>query len=74
MVDAELLHQQDALLDGFGVGGCTEGTEGMVVGIAFEEHFTAVESEAELRAERDGADAELIAGLIGDGAIFTQEL
>ena len=74
MVHAELFHQQDALLDGLGIGGSTEGAEGVVVGIAFEEDFTAVELEAELGSELDGADAELVAGLIGHRAVVAQQL
>ena len=74
MVHAELLHQQDALLDGLGVGGRTEGTEGVVVGIALEQHLAAVELQPELWTELDGADAELVAGLVGYGAVVTQQL
>ena len=74
MVHAELFHQQDALLDGLGIGGSTEGTEGVVVGIALEQHLAAVELQTELWTELDGADAELVAGLVGYGAVVTQEL
>ena len=74
MVHAELFHQQDALLDGLGIGGSTEGAEGVVVGIAFEEYLAAIELEAEVGSELDGADAELVAGLIGHRAVVAQQL
>ena len=74
MVHAELFHQQDALFDSLRIGGCTEGAECMVVGIALEEHLMAIEFETEVRAELDGADTELVAGLVGHRAVLAQQL
>ena len=58
MVHSELLHQQNALLDGVGIVGSTERSERVVVGIALEEHLLAVELHAEVGAELYGTDAE----------------
>ena len=45
-----------------------------MVGIAFEEYLAAIELEAEIGSELDGADAELVAGLIGHRAVVAQQL
>ena len=47
VVDTELLHQLYAFLDGSWVGCCTKGAEGVVVGIALQQHFPAIEFQTE---------------------------
>ena len=74
MVHAELLHQTDALLDGLGVVGCAEGSEGMVVGVALEQHLASVELQTVFWSHLDGAYAELVAGLVGHGTVIRQQL
>ena len=73
MVDAELLHQLQALLDGTGIVGCTECTEGVVVGIALEQHFLAVEFQSETWTNLNCANAKLSAHLVGHCSVFPQE-
>ena len=55
VVEAEVLEQLDALLDGARIGGGTERTECVVVGNAFEDHLTAVELKAKRGTVLDGA-------------------
>ena len=73
MVVAERLHQLYALLDGTGIGSCAKGTEGVVVGITLEQHFLAVEPEAEGGRELDGAHSKLLAYLVNGVAFFVVE-
>ena len=64
MVDAILLHQLQALLDGTRIGGSAEGSQVVVVGIAFQQHFTAIEPQAIVRAYLYGTDAEVVSNTI----------
>ena len=60
MVHAEGFHQQDALLDGPGIGGSTQCAHRVVVGIAFQQHLLAVQLQAEGRSYLHGAQAEML--------------
>ena len=71
VVDTELLHQLYAFLDGSWVGCCTEGTEGVVVGIALQQHFPAVELQTECRADFNGADTKQVGYLIGHATVLS---
>ena len=73
VVHAKLLQQSDALLDGLGVGGGAECAEGMVVGAALEDHLPAIEAEAEVGAELDGAESEVVGGHVGYGAVAAEQ-
>ena len=73
VVDAKLLHQENALFDGAGIVGGTEGTQGVVVGISLQEHFPAVELHAEGGTELHRADAEMLGNAVGDGAVGPDE-
>ena len=46
----------------------------MVVGITFQQHLLPIQFQSEVRPESDGADAEVIAGLIGHRTVLTQQL
>ena len=60
VVDAILLHQLQALLDGTRIGGSTEGSQVVVVGIAFEQDFLSVELQAEVGTYLHGTNAEMV--------------
>ena len=72
MVHAKLLNQLQALLDSLGVGRSTEGSQRVVIGIALQDYFLAIKFQSEIRTELYGADAEVIAYLVGNRSIFTQ--
>ena len=64
MVHTELLDQLESLLDGTRIGSCTQGTEGMMVGIALQQDLLAIHQQALLRNDFDGAHAKLFFNLI----------
>ena len=66
VVEAEVLEQLDALLDGTRIGGGTERAEGVVVGNALEDHLAAIELEAKRRTVLDGTDTEGLCHPVGD--------
>ena len=70
VVDAELLHQLQALLDGTGVGGSSQCTEGVVVGIPLQQHLLAVELHAVFRAVFHGTYTEVLTVFVGYGTIL----
>src|SRR5574344_62319 len=47
MVEPKLLEQFEPFLDGTGIGCCTQGAQGMMVGNALEQHLLTIESESE---------------------------
>ena len=73
VVEAEVLEQLDALLDGTRIGGGTESTERVVVGNAFEDHLTAVELKAEGGTVFDGTDSEGLRHPVGDTSAVVTE-
>ena len=73
VVDAKLLHQLQALLDGTGIGGSSQRTEGMVVGIALQQHLLAVELHAVFGTVLHSAYAEVLAVFVGYGTILAQQ-
>ena len=72
MVHTKLLNQLQALLDSLGVGRSTEGSQRVVIGIALQDYLLAIKFQSEIRTELYGADAEVIAYLVGNRSIFTQ--
>ena len=69
MVHSEFLHQFQSLLDGTRIGGSTQGTEGMMVGITLEEHLLAVHQQALLWDDFNGAHTKRLLYLVGDVAL-----
>ena len=74
VVHAVLLHQLEALLDGSGKGGSPQCAQRVVVGITFQEHLAPVQFHAVVGTELHGAKAEMVAHLVGHGAIRAQQL
>ena len=64
MVHTELLDQLESLLDGTRIGSCTQGTEGMMVGIALQQDLLAIHEQSLLRIQFDGTHAKLFFNLI----------
>ena len=58
MVHTELFDQLDTFLNGSRIVGCTQCTQRVVVGIAFQQHFLSVEQKSLLGSHFHGADAE----------------
>ena len=73
VVHAELLHQLDALLDGPRIGGSTKCSEGVVIGIALQQHLLTIKFKSKRRAELYGADAERRTDLVHHGAVLLQQ-
>lgn len=69
MVHSEFLHQFQSLLDGTRIGGSTQGTEGMMIGITLEENLLAVHQQALLWDDFDGAHTKRLLYLVGDVAL-----
>ena len=65
VVQSELFHELDTFLHGTRIGSSTKGTQGVVVGIALEQHFPAIEQEAAVGSDFNGAHAKLLAHLVG---------
>ena len=61
MVEPEVLQQPQPLLYGPGVGGSSEGSEGVVVGNTFEQYLAPIEFHAEIRAEFHTAHSKALA-------------
>ena len=70
MVHTELLDQLESLLYGAGICGGTECTEGMVVGIAFQKNFLAVEAKTEVWPYLHGTYSECLRNFIGYSSVF----
>ena len=64
MVHTELLDQLESLLDGTKIGSSTQGTEGMMVGIALQQDLPAIHQQSLLRIQFDGTHAKLFFNLI----------
>ena len=73
MVHAELLHQQQSLLDGSRIGCSAQGTQRVVVGVSFQQYFLAVQLQSVLGANLNGAYTETLAILVCHGAVFTHQ-
>ena len=66
MVHSEFLHQFQSLLDGTRIGCCTQGTEGMMIGITFQKHLFAVYQQALLRNDFDSTYTKRLLNLVGN--------
>ena len=70
MVHAKFLHQFYSLLHGARVGGSSEGSEGVVVGIAFEQYFLAVEQQPLTSYQCHVAYSEAFGHLVAHCSVF----
>ena len=74
MVHAKLLDEFQAFLDSLWIGCGTECSECVVVGIALQQHFVAVELQTEVGTELNSAETELVASLVGYRTVVLQQL
>ena len=74
MVHAKLLDELQTLLDSLRIGCSTECSECVVVGIALQQHFVAVELQTEVWTELDDAETELVTSLVGYRTVVLQQL
>ena len=70
VVHAKFLHQFYSLLHGARVGGSSEGSEGVVVGIAFEQYFLAVEQQPLTSYQCHVAYSEAFGHLVAHCSVF----
>ena len=68
MVHAEFLHQFQPLLDGTRISSSTQGTEGMMIGIALQQDLLAIHQQALLRNDFDGAHTKRLLNLVSNVA------
>ena len=73
VVHAEVFHQLYAFLHGTRIGGSSESTECMVVGIAFEQHFLPVEEQSLARYQSHVAYSKPLCYLVAHCAVFAYE-
>ena len=73
MIYAVILHQFDALLHRLRVSGSAESAESMMVCVAFQQHFLAIQHETLTRNEAYLTYAEALCHLIAHAAILTKK-
>ena len=74
MVHAKLLDELQAFLDSLWIGCGTECSECVVVGIALQQHFVAIEFQTEVGTELNSAETELVASLVSYRTVVLQQL
>ena len=73
VVQSELLHQLDALLNSTRIGCSSQSPQGVVVGITLQQYFLAIQLETKVWSNFDGTNAKLLTHLVSHTSIFTHQ-
>ena len=73
MIHAKLLHQPQPLLDGTWIGGSTQSSKRMVIGIALQQHLAPVEFQPIVWTNLYGSYTKFLRHFVGHTSIVTSQ-